>query len=190
MTGQTNGLELSLRAGLPDALRILLEEYPRHGWVGHPSYQGLISFWLDRHMMFRRLLEKLKGNVVACLDGEMEAKHHAVQLARFGSMFVGELHTHHNIEDMHYFPILVQKDARIATAFDLLDKDHQALHELLDRFVEQANDVLQRSEDQKGALGRFIDEVDGLERLVDRHLIDEEETVVPVVLKFGAGGLE
>ncbi|MFT6944794.1 MAG: hypothetical protein ACJAUW_001372, partial [Yoonia sp.] len=28
-----------------------------------------------------------------------------------------------------------------------------------------------------------------LERLLDRHLVDEEELIVPVILRFGSAGL-
>jgi hemerythrin-like domain-containing protein len=182
-------LLLNLRFGLPDALRVLLDEYPRQGWVSHPSYQGLISFWLDRHMIFRKLMEKLQEDAVACEAGKLDAEQHKVQLARFGSMFVGELHGHHNIEDAHYFPVLKQKDPRIAAGFELLDKDHHALDAHLNAFVQHANGVLQPSNDIAGALERFIDNAHKLDRLLNRHLTDEEEVVVPVILKYGTGGL-
>ena len=34
--------------------------------------------------------------------------------------------------------------------------------------------------------GRFRDELARLEELLDRHLIDEEELIVPVILRYGA----
>ncbi|MEN0001489.1 MAG: hemerythrin domain-containing protein [Pseudomonadota bacterium] len=187
--GSASEQALDLRSGLPDSLRILLEEYPRQGWEADPAYNGLISFWLDRHMMFRRILEKLHTNAVDCRDGNTDPKSHVAQLARFGSMFVGELHGHHNIEDVHYFPLLAKKDARIKAGFDLLDSDHHALDGHLNKFVERANAVLQPSIDPQTALGRFLDNVQRLERLLDRHLVDEEEVVVPVILKYGVDGL-
>lgn len=185
----TPPLDLDLRAGLPDALQFLLEEYPRHGWEAHPGYQGLISFWLDRHLMFRRLLDRLRDNAIACEAGTLDPRRHAAELARYGSMFVGELHGHHNIEDAHYFPVLSGKDPRIAAGFELLDKDHHVLDGNLNRFVERANGVLQPADDPARALGSFIETVHGLERMLDRHLLDEEDIVVPVILKYGAGGL-
>lgn len=52
-------LDLDLRTGLPDALRVLLKEFPRDGWDDHPGIEGLVRFWLDRHMMFRRIIARL-----------------------------------------------------------------------------------------------------------------------------------
>ena len=37
--------------------------------------------------------------------------------------------------------------------------------------------------------GAFQVELTGLERLLDRHLIDEEELIVPVILRYGSSGL-
>ena len=51
-----NNLALADRKKLPDALRVLLEDYPRDGWELDPGFDGLVRFWLDRHLMFRRLM--------------------------------------------------------------------------------------------------------------------------------------
>ena len=46
--------ELGERTGLPDGLDALLKEYPRAHWENDPGFQGLVEFWLGRHMMFRQ----------------------------------------------------------------------------------------------------------------------------------------
>ena len=182
-------LDLDLRTGLPDALLVLLKEYPREHWEAHPGYDGLIRFWLDRHMMFRRVLARLVDDAQRRKDGDMDRRNFASGLARLGSGFVGELHGHHSIEDMHYFPVLATKDARVAAGFELLDKDHHALDAHLNRFVERANSALQAGDEDSAEVGRLVEELDALGRFLDRHLIDEEELVVPVILKYGAGDL-
>ena len=55
MADLPDDLALGVRAGLPDALRVLLADYPREGWESHPHFTGLVRFWLDRHLMFRPL---------------------------------------------------------------------------------------------------------------------------------------
>ena len=55
-------LDLKSRDGLPDALRVLLAEFPRQGWERHPHFAGLVQFWLDRHGMFRQLTEALRSD--------------------------------------------------------------------------------------------------------------------------------
>lgn len=184
-----DALNLDLRSGLPDALTVLLKEYPRAGWESHPGYEGLIRFWLDRHMMFRRILEKLTAQTRETMDKRLPYDQFRLQTGRLGSAFVQELHGHHGIEDAHYFPVLSQKDPRIARAFDILDHDHHALDAHLNGFVDTANGALRPEQQDDRAVAKFLDNLDNLERFIDRHLIDEEDIVVPVILKYGAGGL-
>ncbi len=187
-----DNLDLAERAGLPDALRVLLEEYPRDGWETDPGFDGLIRFWLDRHLMFRRLMSELRSGTEALLDRKLDAARYAAMTARYGGMFVNGLHEHHTIEDTYYFPKLVTKDARIERGFTILDKDHHDIDAFLASFVERANEVISISDNREKlqtTAGKFRDELSKLEQLLDRHLIDEEELIVPVILKFGAADL-
>jgi iron-sulfur cluster repair protein YtfE (RIC family) len=185
-------LALAKRDKLPDALRVLLAEYPREGWELDPGFDGLVKFWLDRHLMFRRLMSEMGSATEAVLDKKIAPDRYAATLSRYGGMFVNGLHEHHTIEDTHYFPKLAKKDSRIQKGFDILDKDHHDLDALLSDFVGGANGLLQRSADAAKLhedAGRFHKELLRLERLLDRHLVDEEELIVPVILRFGASGL-
>ncbi len=182
-------LGLENRAGLPDALRVLLAEFPRLTWQDDPGFNDLIKFWLDRHLMFRRILGEMKSDAERLLDAKIPADQYAGRLSRYGGMFVNGLHEHHTIEDTYYFPKLVTHDDRIAAGFDILDKDHHAIDGHLNTFVENANDVLGHRDDKtklQNAAGRFQAGLVGLETLIDRHLNDEEELIVPVILKYGA----
>lgn len=183
---------LKSRDQLPEALRVLLKEYPRAGWQDDPNFEGLVRFWLDRHMMFRRLMTEMGSATEAMLDKKIAAERYASVLSRYGGMFVNGLHEHHTIEDQHYFPRLSKMDKRITRGFEILDKDHHDLDGLLADFVGNANAVLQnwqnpaRLHEESGRLQR---EIRKLEKLIDRHLVDEEELVVPVILRYGAAGL-
>jgi iron-sulfur cluster repair protein YtfE (RIC family) len=185
-----DALALDLRTGLPDALRVLLSDYPRAGWATHPGYDGLIRFWLDRHMMFRQILARLQQQTQDTLDKRLDFNGFRQQTGRLGGAFVQELHGHHGIEDAHYFPILAQKDARIAQAFALLDRDHHVLDAHLNTFVERANAALRAPGPDSRDVGAFHDHLGRIATMLDRHLVDEEEIVVPVILKYGAGGLK
>jgi len=185
-------LDLTQRTGLPDALRVLLADYPREGWQADPNFRGLVEFWLDRHLMFRKLLNLMQSETALLLDRQSEPAHFAKRLSHYGSRFVGDLHGHHQIEDQHYFPLLASKDARIIKGFDILDHDHHALEGLLDGFVKGANAMFQRLDDRDAlqtSVGRFSTDLERLERLIDRHLNDEEDLIVPVILRHGAGSL-
>lgn len=176
-------LSLSTRAGLPDPLRVLVEEIPRDAWQAHPGFGGLIEFWLERHLLFRRLLTTMEADVQALMDRRIGFDSYAPRLSRFAGLLVNELHGHHRIEDQHYFPQIARFDPRIETGFDLLEADHQQMDGLLHDMAGAANAVL-----QGGTPGVFSDHLAGFEQLLIRHLIDEEELVVPVILKSGFGG--
>jgi len=180
---------LLTRAALPDALRVLVEEIPREAWRAHPNFGGTVQFWMQRHLMFRDLLGRLRSDAEAVVDGAMGIDAHAPRLSRMGGAFFSDLHGHHHIEDSHYFPQLIRLDGRVARAFDILDADHAALDGLLSRFAEGANGVLAAPPDAaREAVARFHGEVTVLEGFLNRHLIDEEEIVVPVILKSGFDG--
>jgi len=184
-------LSLDTRTGLPEALRLLLEDYPRDGWQADPGFHGLVSFWLERHMMFRQLMAQMAQDTETFLDGRADPRRFAQGIARYGGAFVNQLHGHHQIEDHHYFPILRDREPRIAHGFDLLDADHHALDGILDRFVGQANAAIQTADGPgaKTAAGVLHGGLADLERLIDRHLTDEEDLIVPVILRDGPSGL-
>ena len=184
-----NELALTTRARLPDALRVLLDDYPRAGWEDDPGFDDLIRFWLDRHLMFRRIMGELRASTEKLLDSKLTPDQFAGAVSRYGGMFVNGLHEHHTIEDTYYFPKLVTKDARIEKGFEILDKDHHALDGFLADFVTRANEVIGLRDVRpklQTATGAFHQELAKLEGLLDRHLVDEEELIVPVILRYGA----
>lgn len=184
-------LDLSSRTGLPDALRVLADAYPRGIWQGHENFGQLVRFWMERHVMFRDLIGKLREETQGYLDGKAGIEAYAPHLSRYGGFFLNQLHGHHQIEDMHYFPQLVGFDPRIERGFEMLEKDHEAIDPMLQDFAEAANAVLGQVQDAgaaREAAGRFLEQVDGFDRLLNRHLTDEEDIVVPVILKTGFDG--
>jgi len=177
---------LENRTALPDTFRVLLAEYPREIWPEAEHFHGHVSFWLDRHLMFRRILDRLSDETEAVLDRRTDPDLFGRRLARLGSEFVNGLHGHHTIEDRHFFPVLAQMAPQVGQGFTLLDADHQAIDGVLQDFVERANAALHAPpETRHDEIGRFRTGLSDLESLLDRHLQDEEELVVPVILKYG-----
>lgn len=185
-------LPLETRPGLPDALRVLLRDHPREAWERDPNFAGLVAMWLDRHLLFRRLLDLMRQDAEALLDRRLEAAAWGARLSRLGGHFVENLHGHHRIEDDHYFPLLVRREPRLEAGFELLDRDHKALDGHLDLFVGGANGALRVLEEEdalRGAAGGFHGQLLRLGGFLDRHLTDEEELVVPVILRDGEAAL-
>ena len=185
-------LTLEHRDGLPDALRVLLEQYPREAWEAHGNFGGLIRFWLDRHLLFRRLLATMTEDSETALGGDMDPRQMAGRLSRLGGMFLGDLHGHHSIGDMHYFPRLVGLEPAIDRGFELLDADHKALDGHLSRFADEANAVLGavgEGADWRPQLDEFRQGLGRFHVFLNRHLIDEEDLIVPVLLKHAPADL-
>ncbi|MCK0149620.1 hemerythrin domain-containing protein [Marivita sp. S6314] len=181
----TNNLALDTRTGLPDALRVLLESYPRDTWPTHDNFAGLVAFWLDRHLMFRTLLTTLIRDTERVADRKIDEQTYHGRLSRTGSAILQNLHAHHQIEDHHYFPLLSGKEPGLQRGFTLLDSDHHAMDGLLNRFADGANAVIRGNEEA----GPFRENLLTFQSLLNRHLIDEEELIVPVILKHGPDGL-
>ena len=185
-------LKLESRTGLPDSLTVLLRDYPREAWEKDPNFAGLVQFWLERHLMFRKLLDTISEDTRGAVDRSGDPDAYRARLARFGNLLLGQLHEHHHIEDLHYFPKLQVLDKRLEGGFGLLDSDHHALDELMKDFAEGANAVLTPTANEatlREAAAGFEPRVDRFSSLIKRHLDDEEDLIVPVILRYGAPGL-
>lgn len=179
--------DLTLRSGLPEPLRALVRQFPRDAWKENANYSQLIAFWLDKHLMFRKLSDALQGDAGEMLDRRMDQQTYKGKLHRFASMLIGDLHGHHQIEDAHYFPVMSGLDATAARGFDILDRDHQQMDGFLADLTTTANVVLKAGNDAPGFaddVAGFKASLDRFQPLLDRHLLDEEELVVPVLLKY------
>ncbi len=188
----SDALALAVRDGLPDPLRLLVERYPRIGWEAHPHFTDLTRFWLERHLGFRRMHRMLVEDTRAFLDRDRDAQAYAGSLYRVASRFLNDLHGHHMIEDYQYFPILQRLDPRIASGFDLLETDHQALDAAIQGLAEATNLVLaavRAGRPADGSADALAGRLAEFGRLINRHLIDEEELVVPVILDHPEAGL-
>ena len=110
---------LETRTALPDALRALVAEYPRDGWEAHPDFTELTRFWLDRHLMFRSVVTRLRDGAAARIDGKIDPEQHAREVTQNGRFLLNELKMHHHIEDQHYFPQLMGLDAQVEAGFPI-----------------------------------------------------------------------
>ncbi len=180
---------LATRPGLPDALRLLLPLYPRDGWTRHHNFDGLVAFWLDRHLSFRDLTARMAQGTQALLDRSIDPADFAATLLRLGTHFLNDLHGHHGIEDAYFFPRLTLIEPRLAQGFAMLETDHQSIDGVLHRFANAANSLLPDPANLTHAAA-FAAELAAVTALLDRHLTDEEDLIVPVILHVGPGALD
>ncbi len=181
---------LFTRTGVPQEYRVLIEKYPRAEW-GTVHHIGMLGqFWLDRHNGFRQFSAVLDQGTDKALEGEMQPVEFASWFAPRLNQFLGALNGHHQIEDYQYFPMFMAADARIKGGFELLEEDHHLIHEMLERNASAANDFIRAlqsegREDPRKALEAYAKEAKTLLTGLDRHLDDEEDLILPLLMDQG-----
>ena len=182
-------LALATRKGLPDDLRLLLAHYPREVWTGHANLGEMATFWLSRHAMFRELGALLEESAGRFRKGTIDARQLADFFAPRLQFFLQQLHAHHHIEDDHYFPIFRRAEARFIRGFEMLEGDHDALAASIQDSIAAANCFLRAlngaPDDIRPAADNYMQSGAVLIGGLTRHLDDEEDLIVPLILDRG-----
>ncbi|MFW2542572.1 hemerythrin domain-containing protein [Primorskyibacter sp. 2E107] len=171
---------------MPAEMQILLDRYPRDSWEAHPGFREKTRHWLGAHQGFRRVAERIRLDTEALLNKDIALDDYVGRLSYFGGNLVGNLHGHHGWEDHSYFPELAAADPRFDAGLAVLEQDHADLDRVLDDFTRRANRVIKLSDlDATQALdeaGTVHDTGSVIEAFLKRHLTDEEELAVPIIL--------
>jgi iron-sulfur cluster repair protein YtfE (RIC family) len=185
-------IALDSRAGWPADLRLLIERYPREVWSGHANLGAMAQFWLQRHAMFREIGASLDAATAAFRDRTATAADFRAFFPPRLQFFLQQLNAHHQIEDLHYFPVFQAAEARLAHGFDVLEADHHLIHSQIDATVDAANTLLRTPANDAAAEGageRYAQANGRLLRLLSQHLNDEEDLIIPLILDRGEGPL-
>ena len=180
-------LSLTSRPGLPEAMRCLLAERPRDTWAD-PTLPETARFWLQMHDGFRRQQAVLRDLI---RQGTFDPHLVHPRLVQTLNGFLGNLDGHHRVESGHYFPAFRRAEPRVAEGLDLLDRDHDAIHEQLEALhgaglaFHQAVSAGGPATDQLARLDEVLNQA--VPALI-RHLDDEEEIVIPLLALHGEHG--
>ena len=179
-------LALVRRSGWPEDLRVLVARYPREQWDAHPNLGEMARFWLSRHAMFRELSTAIEQIAALFRAGRIPPQEFARQFVPRLQFMIDQLNVHHQIEDLHYFPIFRAADERLARGFDVLEGDHHHIHADMARTAVTANALLHSLQGGGDTMVRCSDDYADasgvlLKGLV-RHLDDEEDLIVPLIL--------
>ena len=187
MNGTGEGDALFSRAGLPAELSFLLEKHPRKIWRQSGGLSAMGRFWLKRHSFFRELGSALGKSVHALKEDNFEAVSFAQWFSPRLELFLGELEGHHQIEDMHYFPIFIAEEPRLKRGFEILDSDHHHIHTLLERNASAgrqfAGALIAGGDRLRFAADDYAQEAERLLTGLMRHLEDEEDLIVPLLIE-------
>jgi len=182
-------LRLGQRTGVSDDIAFLRAHYRREDWRAHANFGQLADFWLHVHATLRyegselaRIVDEFRGRRI---DGVQLQSAFVPQL----NGFLQHLDQHHRIEDAAYFPKFRQLDERLVVGFDLLEADHDLIHQRLATTVEHARGLLSalstNGDGARRAADIYAGEAQDLLDLLLQHLADEEELVIPAMLKHG-----
>jgi iron-sulfur cluster repair protein YtfE (RIC family) len=181
--------DLDQRRGWPDELCVVLKDYPRATW--RETRSSMARFWLDKHNYLRRQSDALQSANTDYRAGRAEALQFGSWLAPRLQGFLAELHGHHQIEDFHYFPAFRSAEPRLAAGFDVLNRDHELVHEGIVSIVEAINEFIRTiqpehagdTDAQRLAADRYIDASRLLHARLMRHLEDEEDLIIPLMIR-------
>src|SRR5687767_1635971 len=104
------------------------------------------------------------------------------------------MHGHHQIEDFEYFPEFRRAEPRLAAGFDRLEREHAGLSRAVEAAAAALVELRAAAErpaepataaTPKLAAQRYVDAAANLSADLLRHLSDEENLVVPLLLERG-----
>jgi Hemerythrin HHE cation binding domain len=176
----------------PAELARLLERHPRTTWPGARS--ASVAFWLDVHDRLRRDAAGLDAAGAEYRGGRSSPAQLAVIAAPRLRGLIAAMHGHHQIEDFHYFPAFRSTEPRLAAGFDRLEREHATLSRSVEAALAALAQLRATAElstepaaatTQQLAAQRYIDAAASLSGGLLRHLDDEENLVVPLLLERG-----
>ncbi len=186
-------LDLDQRSGWPDDLKLLSARYPRDVWQSHANLGELARFWLHIHDGFRRSSLALAQGSAEFREGRMAPEAYRQWFRPRLSTFLGHLEGHHNIEDHQFFPVFGRAEPRLLRGFEVLESDHENIHAAMETTFAAANAFLRAPDSDRDAMLRagaaYADAGGALLRKLGRHLEDEEDLIIPLILDRGEESL-
>ena len=147
--------------------------------------------------MFRELGAALSAGLADHREGRVDVAAFRRWFAPRLSFFLQNLEGHHQIEDEHYFPAFQAAERKLAYGFELLESDHEIIHTDLMFTADTANSFLAAETASGGkpddparrAADAYADASERLLRRLIRHLEDEEDLIIPLILDRGEAAI-
>ncbi len=184
-----SSLKLDIRQGLPEDQLFLARQYPSDRWLSGPEVSELGRFWLGVHRFFRDKASTAERQVTSVLEGKVDAGAIRDAFGHTIGEMLSHLEMHHNIEDHNYFPQFIRIEPRLKTGFEVMDADHHlihgAIHDLAGKgraFLQAASCARQDSSATDRSTNELASTLTTFRRHMLRHLDDEEDLVIPLIL--------
>lgn len=180
------------RSGLDDSVKSVI--FPPFPDDAHARQRGEANFWLQVHeglLRTSRALPEWSEQLLAEDNGDRLGQM-GQRIAALANQLLHHAHSHHHIEDHHFFPVFLQVFPQLERPLDLLEKDHEVLTEVLDGVEQSAIAMQQALQSDRARLRDAVlmaaektrDSGNRLDRLFRRHIADEEEICLPSLLRM------
>src|SRR5215207_4024568 len=140
-------LDLDRRTDWPDDLRLFVERYPRAVAGPATPISGRrrgsgSSATTCSAISAPRSNPRRESSVRGALSPAEFRRWFTPRL----QFFLSQLEVHHQVEDLSYFPLFRAAEPRLVRGFEVLEHDHDILHERIARLADAANAFLEASE--------------------------------------------
>lgn len=182
--------QLGKRNGLPDNLRELLKKYPRDTWGDDILNGNWVGYWLGRHSVFKEISLAINQSLQKILDNNISINKFLNDYVQLMNLMLKNLNSHHTVEDNYIFPKFSQKIEKFSYGLDLLENDHHLIHSCIDNVILEGNSLIKtinnnKTLDIKKVVGSYKVVNDEFNKLLMAHLNDEEDLLIPLVVKHG-----
>ena len=184
-------LNIDERRVWSEDLRFLLNRYPRETWKTQNS--SLAQFWLEKHDYIRYQCTSLTTVNNNYREEQILIPEFCARIVPLLQRFFSGLQGHHQIEDAHYFPSFRAVEKRLSSGFDILAEDHELLHQGIAETINVVNTLIESIDNktknnlnsQQHIVDQYIEASELLSQYLLHHLDDEEDLVIPIMLKLG-----
>ena len=168
--------------------RLLIDQYPREVWPTHANLGSCPASGLIFMAVFAssaRVSSIRRSPFARVRSRPAEFRAWFQPRLRY---FLSGLEGHHQIEDHQFFPLFGAAEPRLATGFDVLERDHEVIHQSMDEARAAANAFLVADladRDLPHEVRRPLRRRGGCAACAAllRHLDDEEDLIIPLILE-------
>jgi hypothetical protein len=168
---------------LPGEWLYLARQFPRKRWP-ELSPNSTAAHWLDMHEGFRFIQRHLSDLGTAWREQKIEFAPFRDRFASALGQYLHGMQVHHRVESTAYFPQFQAIEPRLSRGFDLMETDHHEIDRLLFELAAAGRALRAVDPDSDGARGtaeNVISIVDDSSLPIARHLLDEEDLVIPLL---------
>ena len=181
---QNQELHVTTRTGFPASLKTDLIDGNFTNWKQHPKFLMSGAALHAFHNRLRKACDTLTNELGNEASSHNKDAIYHWRLPAFGQQIIEVAHSHHHAEDNFYFPQYRALFPQLDRPLDLLDGDHRVLEQSLDDLQASLGKLSESSTVDKWEKSRDIAEELG--RVINRHLDDEEEIVMPAIIQRDA----